>query len=825
MKVPVSWLYQHLQTSGYSLEEIAERLTIGGIEVEVIEAIGAQNKASVAGVIVEGEIVKEGLRRLSVDVGTDKPATIVTRSVNLQTAPDGTRIAVALPGAEVFTQDDDGLFGSVNVKKREIAGILSEGVGCSELELGVGENNSEVLVLDSSIAAGTPLKDVFKVEEYNQFGADDIMDLAILPNIARCQSILGVARETGALLDIDVQLDVELADIDVTPSDINPLSSDPQLCSRFAVALIEGVQVSTSPDFIQRRLVASGVAPVNNIVDATNYVMIEMGQPSHAYDADLLPSLELSVRKSRDGEKFMPLGSEPDAEAMALSEGLPVIVSEDTPVALAGVIGGHDTRVNDATTRILLESANFDYIAIRRSQAAALTFTEASARFSRGVDSALVPLAIRRIVAILRLSCPDLVVAKTGIFGTEAPDNRLIPLKVAELNDFLGTSLDTATVVKQLQRVGLASEELETGCLQVSVPSSRDDITIPCDLMEEVARLHGFDRMPETMPVEPVPLRLQDRFLQFRFDIVDQLASSGLQEIISYTLSSPEREAKLYAGREEKSDPFVELQNPLTVDRRAMRRRLLPNLLDCLQANLRHENACHLFELGVVVHPEQQGKSEGLPGESNYLGVVMCGVECDSDLYNSKPREVDFFDLRGVITDMADHFHLSAVEFIADDVAPFHPGICARMVCNGQVLGWMGELHPLVADAYDLSGKKVYAAELNVDVLWQQMPNTFLAEEPPRFPYIEIDLSLLVPEEVTAQQVLDSIQSSAQGLLRDLQVFDLYSGENVTDNFKAIGLRLQLGDESRTLEMVEAETLRDKMVAVLESELGVSLRG
>jgi phenylalanyl-tRNA synthetase beta chain len=760
---------------------------------------------------------------LELDVGEEHLISVATHASNLKNAEPGTSIALARPGAVLFTKHDN-RWDLTTVTEQEVRGQISAGVCCSAMELGVGSDNQHVLIIEGEVRPGKACASVVNMD--GEFGADAVLNIAVLPNIARCQSIIGMAREVAALMNADLRPEVPMDTPNIVHSNIDPRSDDSNLCARFAAVLLHNVDIAESPDWLQRRLLACGLKPINNIVDASNYVMLELGQPTHAYDADRLPDLKLSIRTSKEGDRFKPLSADDSSEPMALPCGIPIVTSGERPVAIAGVIGGYDSRVTQNTGRILVEAANFDFIAVRRAQASTQNFTEASARFSRGVDPALVKPAVGRIIEILRATSPKIKVEATGLWDIAPPEEHSIQLDVNHLNRSLGTAFTVNEVQTLMGRIGLIAAPAEVECkLEVVVPSSRQDISLPCDLLEEVARLYGFDRIPSTMPVDQVPSRQQDRSLLIRYHIAELLVAAGLQEVISYTLTNPKREALLHSGRNLISEPvFLSLLNPLSEDHSVMRRSLLPNLIDTAFENLRHVSGCHIFELGVVVHPEVTGLSPLLPRESCRLGILMTGEDLDRDLYTPKPRLVDFFDLSGSIKELCVSLHLPDPVLEPDDMAPFHPGVCARVECLGEILGWIGEIHPSVADKFGFKGLRIYAAELDVDHIVKLVPRTFSVPELPRFPDIDLDLSVVTAETVNARQLIDTVHEAAGGLCKRAEVFDVYRSSALPEGHKVVGLRLFIGAVDRTLKMSEAEALRDRVVAVLADRLGATLR-
>ena len=832
MRVPLRWLSRHVAIDGAPAQEVSDQLTIAGSEVEADEALGVLHDKVVVGLITHAETLKPGVRFFHVDVGDGADRKVVSKAPNLVDAGPGTRIAVALPGVPVFSRNKAGRLALMVVQERETYGKPSQAVGCSEFELGVGEDHSGVRVITEAVAPGTPAREVLSLTADS--AAERVLTIAILPNIARCQSVLGVARELGAIRSADVQLDVPEAALEVRSSpDLDPSAVDPDLCGRFGVALIEGVRVVPSPLWMQRRLVSVGQQPINNVVDASNYVMMEMGQPTHAYDADALADLKLHVRLSEAGEAFKPLVAEPDADPSALPAGLPLITSGGAAVAQAGVMGGYASQVTEGTTRLLLESAHFDNIAVRKSQAATLTFSESSARFSRGTDPAGVERAIRRIVHLLGETCPDLRVAGTGLWAPVPLEEGEVRLDVDELNAALGLDLSPERVSELLERAAFRVAPAEgPAVFSVGVPTSRQDVDGAHDLFEEVARLEGFDAMPETMPVEPVPQRPQPRDYRLRRAVEDQLAASGLLQTLSYTLTSVAVEDRLFAGVDGAAPrAYTALKNPISEDRAVMRRTLLGHLIEHVRDNLRHSPGVHLFEVGPVVLPDAGDDPDGLPAEPMRIGLVMAGEVAPGSMHASGQRDVDFFDLAGVVDDLLGHFHAGAVGRVAAQVAPFHPGVCAALTVQGAgdaqpvVIGHMGELHPAVATAYDLEGRRIYAAELDFQILLDRATVDFAAPGPARFPGIDLDISLLVADGVAAGALVSCAASAGGTLLRGVTVFDVYAGKGVADGQKAVGLRLHLGDPARTLRMEEGEAARDAVVAALGDACGATLRG
>lgn len=820
MRVSLSWL-RELVATDLPADELAERLTMAGVEVETVEPTGYLHPDVRVGRVlaVEPAPGRSDVRRVTVGLGDGREVTVASGAPNLGPGDIGARVALALPGAVVFDPRGEPPRPRP-VKAAKIHGIESAGVLCSARELGLGPDHSGVLFLPAAAAEGATVADV--VEPGEGAFADIALTLAILPNIARCQSMIGVAREVAALTGGELRLDLPVAEIAFASSDLDPVADDPAKCDQFRTALLEGVRVGPSPEWVQRRLIASGMEPINNVVDASNYVMLELGEPTHAYDADRLPSLKLGVRDAREGEVFRPLVPPPDGPEMTLPAGVLLVTSGDEPVALAGVMGGYDSRVQDDTTRVLLEAAHFDFITVRRSQTAVNLFTESSSRFSRGVDPALPERAAARFVHILKQTCPDLRVVRTGVWTTGEPPVREIDLDVGRMNASLGTALSVEHTVALLEKVGIGAES-DGDRIRARVTSARGDVTLPADLMEEVVRLSGYDVLPATMPVEPLSMYVPDPGLEIRTRAIDALVAEGLQEVLLYSMSTPEAEAALHPGAAPDVS-YVRIRNPISADRTVMRRTLLPGLLQVTEPNLRHARACHVFTLAPVFLPELGDPETGLPAEPLRLGIVMAGEAEPASLYRNAARPVDFHDLSGVVRRVFDALGIDGVRFDADDRAPYHPGICARVSRGGRVYGHCGALHPKVARAFDLEGLPVLAAELDVAALVADARLHRVVASPPRFPGIELDIAVLVDADLPVRRLMELTAEAGGALVEDVTVFDLYQGEQVPAGQKAVGLRFVLRAADRTLTMPEATEIRDAVAARLERDAGATLR-
>lgn len=811
MKVPVSWLQQYFRAP-IEPEPIADRLTLAGIEVERVQGVGALDPLVVVAEISALTALPNAAFKLS--LVADRARTVVSNAAGLRV---GQRIALALPGATLFSDAGDAL---LDVGESEVYGARSEGMVAHRAALGLGDDTKEAVTFGAGVALGSPVAAALS----GALGrADRVLWLAILPNIARCQSMRGVAREVAALSRLELAPEREPPALEA-PNTLAPSITAPDAASVLRVTLLENVRVGASPRYVTDRLLLAGMTPINNVVDASNYVMLELGQPTHPYDADLLSSLDLGVRRARAGERLLTLQQPEGEEPMPLPEGVPLIVAKDAPVAVAGVLGGRPTSISGSTRRVLLEAAAFDYVAIRRSQQAAKVYSEASARFSRGVNPELPLLATRRFVEVLRETSPELRVSATGETSLGVPAPRRIELGLRELNESLGADIDFATAAECLGRV---AEQLEAdparGWFAVTVGNARADITAPCDLIEEVARLAGFERIPETLPAEPIPERLHDDTITRREALRDLLVRSGLQETIAYSLNGPELEAKLFRGHPGSAPPpAVAVLNPVSVDRSLLRTSLLPALLAAAANNLRHEASCRLFEIGPVFLPATDPRE--VPTEEEHVSLVIAGLAREPSLHEPKPPRLDFFDAKGLLTAVLSALRVGdGVEWVPYAEAPYRPFAAARMVRNGRSYGTLGAVHPLVLRAFDLEDQPVFVADLSLRTLLADSPARPTFREYDRLPSIELDVAMFVAVATPAAEIRAVAERAAGPLLRSVEVFDQFFNPELPEQ-KSIAIRLRLNAGERTLEMAEALSVRERVARALEAELSAKIR-
>ncbi|HYN88009.1 MAG TPA: phenylalanine--tRNA ligase subunit beta, partial [Ardenticatenaceae bacterium] len=688
-----------------------------------------------------------------------------------------------------------------------IRGICSEGMLLSEVELGLGNEHEGILELEPDAPVGTPLA---------EWLGDVVMEIELTANLGRAYSIVGIAREVAALYDRPLKPIPGTLIQDGPPIEgqIAIKVGDPDACPRFTATLIRDVEIKPSPTWMQLRLRLAGMRPINNIVDVTNYVMLETGQPLHAFDYDVLvrraaasnqpanpvtgqPRPTLIMRYAHPGERLTTLD---DVErTLAATDYL--VTDTIGPLGLAGVMGGAEGEVGETTRNVLLEAANWNFIMVRRTQQRHLLFSEAGLRFSRAVHPAQTEVGNRRAAELMRQLGGGTVAQGMADEYLAPPDIPAIGLDVAEVERQLGMVIPVERIAGHLGRLQFGVEKLEAERLRVTPPDHRLDVQGSHDLIEEVARMEGYDVIPSRLMADELPPMREDPTLAVEERIRDVLVGAGLQETISYSLTSPEREAALLPGGDagDVSDAgYVRVANPTTRERRVLRRTLLVSALENLQRNLRFRERVALFEIGYAYHPVPERL---LPSEKRRLVIALAGLVAEPGWLQPEPRQMDYFDLKGVVEALLDSLHLrERVRFVPGDHPSFQPGRVADLELDGTPLGTIGELHPLVRDANDLpAGLRIPLAELALDALIAASPRTWTTSAVPRFPSVVQDLAVVVDESQPAAAVESVIRTAAPALLVDVRLFDVYQGAPLPPGKKSLAFRLTYQAPDHTL--------------------------
>lgn len=839
MNVPLKWLADHVDLAGVALPELVERLTLAGLEVSGVRLLGLPAPPGLKAKVIDpgpewdrDKIVTahvrdiarhpnaDKLKLVTLDYGTAEPKTVVTGAPNIAVGTSGQKVVLGLRGSRYFTEEEDKATKQTRkviktLEPKELRGIPNDAMCMSNFELGVSDEHEGIILLEDDAPVGVPAVDLL---------GDAVLEIDVLPNMARCLSMIGIAREVAAIFDrktlapkamptrtgetIDGKVKVEIA--------------DPKLCPRYTATLIRGVTVGPAPGWMQRRLTHAGMRPINNLVDATNYVMLEWGQPLHAFDHDVLvrraggKAPTIIVRPAKDGETLRTL----DGQERVLTPETLVIADEAGAIALAGVMGGAETEVTAATTNVLLESASFDFVSVRRTAHRFALFSEASTRFSRGIHPELVLPAAEHAARLIAETGGGTVAAGVVDAYPSPSPTQVVTLKKAEIRRLLGVDFPDADVERVLTALQFSLLKEADGW-KVTVPLTRLDIQSgAADLIEELARIHGYDRLPATLLSGELPPQCNNRPLVLEDAVRDALATAGLQECVTYSLTAKDREARL--GMD---GPWVELVNPISPERSVMRRSVLTNLLEAAEENLKHEPAVKLFELGPVYLPRSGSQ---LPDEPRRLTMVLAGrrgVESWDDPHGQAPALLDFFDLKGVVERLTEALHLPNVSVRATKDVPFlHPGRSAELLVGGQPVGTFGELHPKTAAGFKLTERAILAADLDLEALLAAVPERFAYTPVPQHQAALRDVAVVVDEGLTNEAVVAEICTAGGDLLAGVRLFDVYRGESIPAGKKSLAYALTY-QADRTLKDTEIDKAHKQVENRLVHVLKASIRG
>jgi len=819
MRVPLSWLKDYVEID-VSVEELAEQMTLAGLEVTTIERIGEEWDRDK---ILVGEVIKveqhpnaDRLTLPTVEYGGDEPITMVTGAPNIRVGESGMKVAVALSGARLI----DGYSETrrmITLKPTKLRGVKSAGMVCSERELGISDEHEGIMELPADAPVGMPLVD---------YMGDVVLDLDLTPNLSRCFSMVGVAREVAAILNAPLHVADPTMVATGAPiaGQIDLEIADPDLCNRYSGALIKGVEIGPSPWWMQRRLTLAGMRPINNIVDITNYVMWEWGQPLHAFDyrklrpragSDYPPAI--IVRRARAGEKMTTL----DGIERDLTEEMLLITDGGGPVAVGGVMGGLESEVTEETSDILLEAATFDFINNRRTSQALRLTSEASIRFGRGIPASRTVKAARRAIELMRELAGGEIAAGLADEYPLKQQEITISTTTTDVKRVVGISLSASEIVAILRRLDFACD-VDGDTIHATVPEHRLDVTITADLLEEIARIYGYNRIPITLMRDELPPQRHNEALESEEVVRDLLVGSGLQEAITYSLTSLQIEGRLApGGAPPNPDDYVRLANPISSEREYLRTALMGSLLDTAAANLRHTERIKLFEIGAIYLP---AAGQQLPDQPRRLGIVMTGPRTPQTWGEKAGTAMDYFDLKGVVETLLEHLGVSDVAYEPASVAPFIPGRAANLLIANDVVGQMGEVHPLMKEKFDLPAEPVCLAEFDLDSLLAHTQRVPFAKPVSRYPGVAEDLAVVVDEDVPAEEVRGVIVKAGGKLLANVKLFDIYRGDQIPAGQKSLAFSLFFQAPDRTLTDKEVRTHHHRIVKLLGKELGGKLR-
>lgn len=796
MLLPINWLKDYVDIKENS-RSLADELTMSGSHVESIISLKEEIKNVVVGRIenIEKHENADKLVICNVNVGSEI-LTIVTGAKNLT---EGDYVPVAVIGAT--------LPGDFKIEKTDFRGVDSFGMLCSLKELGYGDNvipkemKDGIYILDKEYPLGQSIKEVMGIDE-------DIIEFEITPNRPDCLSIIGMARETVATFGLKlkepvIEIKNEVEDINEY---INSIEIESPNCNRYYARVVKDVKIEPSPMWLQNRLMEAGVRPTNNMVDITNYVMLEYGEPLHAFDAEKIEGKKIIVRQAVDGEKIKTL----DEVERELDINDLVIADEKDPIAIAGVMGGFDTEISKDTNVVLLEGANFDSKSIRLTSKKCNLRSEASTRFEKGIDSNLSKLAVNRACQLIEEIGAGVVVKGNIDVYKEVKIGKTITVRPERTNKMLGIDISTEKMVEYLNNLGITSEERE-GLIYSNIPTYRLDLEMEIDLIEEIGRLYGFHNI-KSKPLVGVLTRGEkpyDRRIEDKTKTI--LKGLGLNEVMTYSFISPKSYDKINLPENSTQRNYIKLINPLGEDYSVMRTTLISNMLDLLSRNYnRGVKNCALYEIGNIFIPRELPVSR-LPEEKKILSFGMYG-------------EKDFYSLKEVVDKTLDRLGIKGVEYIKEkNNESFHPGRTAKLILDGEELGIIGEVHMDVAENYDVKDR-IYIGQLDFDKIVEKTNLDITFKPLPKYPSMTRDIALMVKREIPVGDIEKVMLKHGEGLIENIELFDVYTGDQIPEDMKSVAYSITYRSKDRTLRDEEVNSIQDSIIKDLKTTYKADLR-
>ncbi|MEK5331839.1 phenylalanine--tRNA ligase subunit beta [Lysinibacillus sp. FSL W8-0992] len=805
MLVSLEWLKDYVSTQDLAPEDLAEKITRSGIEVDaVIDRASGMDKV-VVGYVVSKEKHPEAdkLNICQVDVGEAEPQQIICGAPNVDA---GQKVIVARPGAH--------LPGGIKIKKAKLRGHESNGMICSLQELGIEGKlvpkayAEGIYVLPADAEVGSDALAVLGLR-------DTVLELGLTPNRSDALSMLGVAYEVGAILSEEVKYpEIAYNTSSEKAGDLLKLQvEDLQANPMYVAKVVKNVKIAESPMWLQHRLMAAGVRPHNNVVDVTNYILMEYGQPLHAFDYDSLATGEIVVRKATEGEKITTL----DDQERTLKATDLVITNGKEPVAIAGVMGGANSEVTESTTTVVIESAYFDGLTVRQTSRNLGLRSDASARFEKGVDPNRVLPAAERAAALLAELAGGEVLEGTCIVDELDKTPARVVVSPDFINERLGMKISLEDMLSILERLKFGVEAAN-GLLIIDAPTRRQDIKIEEDIVEEIARLYGYDEIPMTLPEGANQVGTLTAYQANRRVVRNFMEGAGLYQAVTYSLTS----AALSQRFALKAEPVTRLLMPMSEDRSTLRQSLIPHLIEAAAYNVaRKADSVALYEVGSVFLGQTE---EGLPFEEEHVAAVLTGKWLDH-AWQGEKKEVDFFVLKGIIEGVIGKLGLAdRITFVKSEVAGLHPGRTANILLDGEQVGIIGGLHPAEQKTWGV--KDTYVMEMNlVALLHANASEAPLGYKPvPRFPAMSRDIALVMDRATAAGEVITAIRSACVKLLKDIRVFDVYEGEKMEAGKKSVAFSLTYFDPERTLTDDEVVVAHNKVLKAIATIEGTEVR-
>lgn len=797
MLVSYKWLKELVPNLTATPAELEQKMSTSGIEVEgVTSPMEGLSKLVVGEILSSEDIPDTHLHITQVNVGAEESLQIVCGAPNVRV---GMKVIVALVGARIAD--------NYKIKKGKIRGVESLGMLCALDEIGFDEKINPMKHEDGIFEMPADAKVGDSIFPYLDMD-DEIIELSITPNRADALSMNGAAWEVGAIYDLPVKLEEKsLVEASESVASKITVKVETDKVPTYKIRLIEGVKIAKSPQWLQNRLMNAGVKPINNVVDVTNYVLMAFGQPLHSFDFAKFGSDEILVRQAKSGEKIATL----DHVERELDDSDIVVTANGLPVALGGVMGGADSEITDETTNVALEAALFDGTSIRKTSQKFALRSEASSRFEKGINEGTVREALDFAAAMIVELAGGKVLSGLVESNDYQPLLPKVSITLSRVNGALGTDLSLETVKKIFVQLGFGVE-VEGEKFTCEIPSRRWDIHIEADLVEEVARIYGYDNLPSTLPLSQNAGELTD-MQKFRRTVRTGLESSGLNEVIGYSLVTPEKATEFVGELETTS-----LMMPMTEDRQTLRANMIPGLLDIVNYNQNRKNAdVAIYEIGNIFLPNAD---DIRPTEVPNLAFAISGNVVDKS-YNGQAVPVDFYYAKGIVENLLETYE--EVEFVpTNNQAAMHPGRTAVININGRLAGFVGQIHPATAKKYDVA--ETYVASLDMKVMLEELPAQTIFNDIPKVQAVHRDIALLIDAEVTHAQIVSVIKSSCVKTLKQVELFDIYQGKNLPAGKKSMAYSLTFQPAENTMTDDEITAAVNKITKNLVEKLNVEIR-
>lgn len=794
MLVPLKWLRDYVDID-IDTQEFADMMTMTGSKVEKVDFFGKEtNGVEVCKILeIEQHPDADRLKVTKVEVANGEILQIVTNATNIKV---GDYVPVARIGAV--------LPGDFKIKKGKLRGVLSEGMFCGAEELTIpsafveDHKKDGIYILDhqDSFELGMDVRDVLGIN-------DALIEFEITSNRPDCRSIIGIAREAAITLGKELKYpEIKVQACDEEMSFEIDIQTD--LCKRYCGRVVKDVKVGPSPYWMQRKLIEAGMRPISNIVDITNYVMLELGQPLHAFDLDDIKYNKMTVKMAEEGEKFTTL----DGVERTLTSDMLVIGNQDKTLDLAGIMGGENSEIKDTTTSIFIEGASFAKENIRATSKKLGLRTEASSRFEKGIDINLAEEAVNRACQLIEeLGCGTVLNGMLDYYP-QKEEVQKVTVNPVRINKLLGVNVPMDQFINILESLEFKCNLVSSEVLELEVPTFRLDITEDADILEEIARIYGYDNIPSASLEGNATAGVKTEKQKFIDNVKSNSIACGLNEILTYSFVSPRGVDKINLPADDEKRNFVKIMNPLGEETSVMRTTLIPNMLDVISTNISHKvEEVSAFECGNTFIPQ-----EGLPIETKKYCVGMYG------------KEVDFFVLKGVIESVLNNVGLKGYEIEPETTnLTFHPGRCAKIVYNNIYIGTFGELHPNVIENYNL-GQRVYVAEINIDTVFENLNLTKSYNPLPKYPSTSRDIALIVKDEVFVKQIEDIIKANGEDLVESYKLFDVYKGAQIEEGHKSIAYSITYRSKDKTLTDEDVAKVHEKILSELSEKLNANLR-